>query len=151
VSFLDTVFPFLPRLRKPDGSLADAQCDVAGALRVTLVRELVPSGAFVEPERGVPLTGARAVPGTAGRTVRRALLANSGAQVVWLQLFDLPRAPGTNAQPFLSWPLAPTSAASVEVGRVVLDGLAWAASSTPGLCTPIANAAVWASFSLEPS
>ena len=56
MSFADTIFPWLLKLRRADGSLADGQCDAAGNLKVAVATATDVASMWVDPEAGAPLT-----------------------------------------------------------------------------------------------
>jgi hypothetical protein len=150
VSFGESIVPFLARLRRPDGQLADAQCDASGSLRVTVAREELGAGTWIEPARGQPLGHVRVMPGGAGRRLRQLLAVNAGPELRWLQLFDLGGEPPANAEPILTWPLGARAAITLPLGRVFESSIVWAASRDPGRYSADPAALFWVSAEIAP-
>lgn len=148
-TFAETIFPWLLKLRRPDGTLADGQCEPGGALRVSVVQNSAAPGTWVEPERGSPLVDSRVVTRTPGRSMRAIFVANAGPSLRWLQLFDLAAAPIASAQPVLAWPVAAGAGIVVPVRRVFATGVVWAASTTPGTYTADPSALFWVNADLD--
>jgi hypothetical protein len=151
MSFADTIFQWMLKLRRPDGAVVDGQCDARGNLRVVVAAtEDVPS-TWVDPESGAQLTHRRIVAAQAGRRLRRILVTNEGPERRWFMLFDLATMPIANAQPVLARPLQPSEFYAWEFprSRVFASGITWAASAAPSTYAEDAAAAFRVSVELD--
>src|SRR5689334_17444408 len=117
MSFADTIFPWLLKLRRADGSLGDGQCDANGNLKVTVVAAMGADSLWVDPDVGAPLTHARLIASQGGRKLCRAVGVNEGTERRWFMLFDLPGLPPASAQPVMARPVAPGDAFAIEFPR----------------------------------
>lgn len=141
MSILDTVFSWLPKLRKPDNSLADAQATSSGALKVAIAEDSSFASTFVDPAAGTPLTYRRVASSVAAK-MRWIFGVNEGATTRWIMLFDANSFPANGAEPMIAFPVPAGQPFSLELtrGRSLTTGLTWVVSSTANNLTADAAA-----------
>lgn len=148
--FAQTIFNWLPKLRKGDQTLVDAQAENDGALKVSVVKQVTAVTTWSDPAQGTPLTYQRAV-AAAAKKLHLASLENTGGAKRWFMLFDLVAVPANGAQPVIAWPVPAEGVLIVPLPRprAFATGVSWAISSTAGTLTVDAAALFRVHLELE--
>lgn len=148
--FAQTVFNWLPKLRKGDQTLVDAQAENDGALKVSVTKQVSAVTTWSDPAQGTPLTYQRAVAATA-KKLHAISAENTGGSKRWLMLFDLTAVPANGAQPVMAWPVPAEGVLLLgfERPRAFGTGVCWAVSSTAGTLTVDAAALFRVHMELE--
>lgn len=138
MSFAQTIFNWLPKFRKPDATLAEAQADASGNLKVVVQSVTAPATTWVRPQAGTPLTYERAVATTA-KKLHTFEAANEGASGRWVMVFDRASTYAVNgAEPVEAWFVPAGSFVIMDwTGRPLSfsTGITWHVSSTAGTLT----------------
>lgn len=137
MSFVDTIFNWLPKLRAPDLTLRDAQCTPDGYLKISIAENAAAATTWVDPDPGTPLTDRKIIATTANRRLHQLIGVNEGASSRWLMVFNSPTNPVNGAEPLFAFPVGAGGVAVLELPRprTFSAGIAWAISSTAGTYT----------------
>jgi hypothetical protein len=150
MSFLQTVFNWLPKLRAPDNSLLDAKCDAAGNLQVSVAANTSATTTWVDPANGAPLVASRII-AAAPKKLWRVTGTNEGSSERWVMIFASATVPGNGAEPVLAYrvPAGGFFADEMPRAKSFSSGISWAASSTAGTLTIDSGATFRMNFEVE--
>jgi hypothetical protein len=142
--FGDTVFNWLAKFRKPDGTFSDAQCDANGNLKVAVVDAAAAIvTTWIDPPFADELSATAQNWATTPRKLHQVVVSNFGAADTTFMLFDAAAAVTNGNPPVFAWPMPARTAVTFELPRArqFTTGIWWAASTTNDTLT-IDNAGV---------
>lgn len=152
MGIVDTIFSFVPKLRRADQSLADASADGDGNLLVNVTKTATPTTIWSDPLAGTPLTYERLVASTP-RKLHTWWACNEGTTDKWIMLFD--RAAlftGDGAEPLFAFKVPGNGGVvsqDLRRPRVFTGGIIWHVSSTANVLTRDTSALFRATFEVE--
>jgi hypothetical protein len=133
----DTVFNWLPKFRKPDQSLGEAQCDDAGNLKVTVVDAAsAVITTWIDPAPGDEVGSTPAAWANTPRKLHQVVVSNFGTETTFM-LFNSAAAVANGGSPVFAWNMPAGATVSFELTRArsFSAGIWWAASTTDDVLT----------------